>query len=57
MPLNASATLIFPFEVKTSEAHRHTNNMQQNSKKEKHQIENVDSQFEFRQRSWEFEPW
>jgi hypothetical protein len=50
------AALIIPCEVKNGETHRHTNNLLQNSKKEKRRFKNVDSQLEFRGRSQEFEP-
>jgi len=39
---------IIPHEVQTSEAQKCTNNLQQNSKRKECQIENVNSQVEFR---------
>jgi hypothetical protein len=40
-------------EVQTGEAQKCTSNLQQNSRREKCRIENVNSQVEFRRRSWE----
>jgi len=44
-------TLIIPCEVQTGETQRHTNNLQQNSRREERRIENANSHIEFRQRS------
>ncbi len=43
--------------MQIDEAQKHTNNLQQNSKKEVCHIENVNSHVEFKQKSWKFEPW
>ncbi len=43
--------------MQLGEAQKRTNNLQQISKKEKRQIENVDSRDEFRWRNQESEPW
>jgi hypothetical protein len=48
--------LIIPHEMQISEAHKHTNSLQQISKRLERQIENVGSQVEFRQRNRKFEP-
>ncbi len=45
------ATSIIPCEMQTSEAYKCTNNLQQNFKREKRQLKNVNSQVKFRQRS------
>ncbi len=50
-PHMPKATPIIPREMQANEAQRHTNNLQQNSKREKCQIGNVDSQVEFRGRN------
>jgi hypothetical protein len=42
------ATLIIPNELQIGEAHRHTNNLLQNSKRDEHEIENANSQVEFK---------
>ncbi len=49
-------TPTIPCEMQTSETHKRTNSLQWNSRKEDYQIENVNSQVEFRQRSQESEP-
>ncbi len=50
------AAPIIPCEVQNGEAQRCTNSLQQNSRKEQHQIENVDSHVEFIQKSRKSEP-
>jgi len=50
------ATSIIPCEMQTSEAYKCTNNLQQNFKREKRQLKNVNSQVKFRQRSRESKP-
>ncbi len=50
------ATPIMPHEMQIGEAQRCTSNLMPNSKREERQIENADSQVEFKQRSQEFKP-
>ncbi len=55
--ITLKATLIFFCELQNGEIQRRTSNLQQSSKREKHQIENVDSQDESRWRSRKSGPW
>jgi hypothetical protein len=47
-PQNASSSIDYFREMQTNEAQRCTNSLQQNFKREKHKIENANSQYEFR---------
>jgi hypothetical protein len=49
--ITPQATLIILREMQTSEAHKRTNSLQQNFKREECKIENADSQVEFKQMS------